>query len=142
MNKKIILVSLLVILGIAIYGYLKSVPAAENPTADAPKIEITPQSFDFGEIKYGEIAEYTFKVKNSGKEVLEIKRVATSCGCTTAKVSPDKIEPGQTADLLVSYDTGAMSGSHGRGKQERIIYVKSSDPANPQVQAMIYATVQ
>lgn len=139
---KIFLILGLVILGLAVYGYLKSIPAAENPSADAPKIEITPQFFDFGEIKYGQVAEYTFKVKNSGKEVLEIKRVATSCGCTTAKVSLDKINPGQTADLQVSYDTGAMSGSHGKGKQERIIYVKSSDPANPQVQAMIYATVQ
>ncbi len=68
--------------------------------------------------------------------------MATSCGCTTAKVSKEKINPGEEIELQVSYDTGAMSGDHARGEQERIIYIKSNDPINPQVEAMIYADVK
>ncbi|KKT16741.1 MAG: hypothetical protein UV98_C0023G0001, partial [Parcubacteria group bacterium GW2011_GWB1_43_6] len=107
-----------------------------------PQIEITPKSFDFGEVQYGDIAEYSFKIKNTGSEILEIKRLATSCGCTSAKIAKVELNPGEEADLRVTYDSGAMSGPHGKGEQERIIYVKSSDPVNPQVEVMVYANVR
>lgn len=132
----------LVVLGLAVLGYFKATPSAENQTENLPRIEISPQDFDFGDIDYGQVVEYSFKIKNLGKEILEIKRVATSCACTTAKVTQEKISPGEETDLIVAYDTGAMGGSHGEGKQERIIYVKSNDPINPQVEVMIYANVK
>lgn len=131
----------LVILGLAGYGYLRATPGVKNQTETRPIIEITPQTFDFGEVKYGQIVSYSFKVKNLGKAILNIKRVSTSCGCTTARVSQETVSPGEETALLVTYDTGAMGGSHGRGKQERIIYTKSNDPAAPQVEVKIYANV-
>ncbi len=131
----------LVILGLAVYGYFMAIPGTDNQEA-RPEIEITPQSFDFGQIEYGQVVEYIFKIKNSGQEILEIKKVATSCACTTAEVSQEKIAPDEEAELKVIYDSGAMSGSHAKGRQERIIYVKSNDPINPQVEVMIYALVQ
>ena len=78
MKSKIFFVLVLIILGLAGYGYFKSIPGVEPGTGDLPRIEITPKSFDFGEVQYGEIAEYNFKIKNMGSAVLEIKRVATS----------------------------------------------------------------
>ncbi len=144
MSKKNIITTILFlsVIGLAAIGYLKAVPGVSEKMENRPKIEISPSFFDFGTIEFGRVAEYTFKIKNSGKEILEIKRVATSCACTTAKISKEKIEPGEEADLLVSYDTVAMGdGPHGKGKQERIIYVKSNDPINPQIEAMIYANV-
>lgn len=139
---KIFLILTIVILGLAVYGYFKAIPGFENQTEAYPKIEITPEYFDFGEVNYGQVLEYTFKVKNAGSEILEIKRVATSCACTSAKISEEKISPNQEAGLIVSYDTGAMSGPHGKGEQERIIYIKSNDPVNPQVEVMIYSNVK
>lgn len=124
------------------YGYFNATPGVENGDAKIPKIVITPQVFDFGQIDYGQVAKYSFKVENLGDQVLEIKKVATSCACTSAQVIPEKIEPGQEAELKVTYDTSAMSGPHGHGQQERIIYVKSNDPVNPQVEVIIQAYVQ
>ncbi|HEB01458.1 MAG TPA: DUF1573 domain-containing protein [Candidatus Portnoybacteria bacterium] len=132
----------LIILGLAVYGYFKAVPRTENQTGDQPQIEISPEYFDFGEIEFGQIVEYNFRVKNTGKEVLKIKKIATSCGCTTAKIDKKKISPGEEVDLRVVYNTAAMGGAHGRGKQERIIYLKSNDSTNPQVEVMIYAVVK
>lgn len=131
----------LIILGIAVYGYYKSVPGLENERAARPQIEITPQDFNFGQIQYGQEVNYVFLVKNAGQEVLEIKRLSTSCGCTSAKIAKEQINPGETTELLVVYDTGAMSGPHALGQQERIIYIKSSDPINPQVEVTIHANV-
>lgn len=139
---KFFLILGLVILGFAVYGYFKAIPAPRNQTENRPQIEITPQSFDFGEVEYGRVMEYTFKVKNAGSEILEIKRVATSCACTTAKIDKEKINPGGETELLVTYDTGAMSGAHAKGNQERIIYIKSNDSQNPQVEVTIYADVK
>jgi len=144
MSSKILFFILFIlgIIGVVAYGYLKATPGAGNQT-NTPKIEISPASYDFKEIEFGKIVNYTFKIKNSGSEILEIERVATSCGCTTAKVSERKINPGQEAELLVAYDTAAMGdGPHGKGNQERIIYIKSNDPNNPQINVTISAYVK
>jgi hypothetical protein len=126
---------------LAFYGYFRAVSAPKNQT-DLPKIEITPKSFDFGAIEYGKAVEHNFTVKNLGKAVLEIKRVATSCACTKAKINKKEIQPGEEANLRVSYNSGAMSGPRGKGRQERIIYVKSSDPESPQAEVTIKAYVK
>lgn len=138
---KFFLILVLIILGLAVYGYFKAVPGTDDRVGGYPQIEITPKVFDFGEINFGDVVNYDFKVKNSGDEILEIKRVATSCPCATAKIAKEKIEPREEVELLVTYDSGAM-GLHGKGKQERIIYVKSNDPVNPQVEVVIYANVK
>ena len=141
-KTKFLVILGLIILGLGIFGYFKSVPGPENQTGNLPKIEITPKYFDFGEVEYGQVVEHNFKVKNVGNEILEIKKVATSCACTTAKIAEKEINPGEEVNLRVVYDTGAMSGPHGKGEQERIIYVRTSDPINPQVEVMVYANVR
>lgn len=145
MKNKIFLIILpvIAIVGLVIFGYSKATAPMKNETQPHPQIEITPQSFDFGEIEFGTITKYTFKIKNSGNDVLEIKRVATSCACTSAKVGKERVNPGEETELFVEYDTKLMGeGAHGKGKQERIIYVKSNDPVNPQIEAIIFAFVK
>jgi len=93
-------------------------------------------------IEYGQIVQYVFKVKNIGSEVLKITKTATSCGCTTVEIEKKSIEPGEEVNLKVEYNTGMMSGSHAKGRQERIIYVKSNDPASPQAEVVIKALVK
>ena len=137
-----LIIFILAFASLLVFGYFKAIPGIEDQTEKRPEISITPEFFDFGEIEYGELAEYIFKIKNSGEEILEIRKVATSCACTTAKTTKEKIEPGEEVELLVTYDTGAMSGPHGKGEQERIIYVKSNDPVNPQAEVIIYANVK
>lgn len=129
------------ILGLSLFGYLNSVPPPEENSA-RPQIEITPNTFDFGEIEFGDIVETVFSVKNIGSKVLVIKRLATSCGCTSADMSVKELAPGETVDLLVVYDSGAMSGPHGMGDQERIIYIKSNDPLTPHVEVTTHAYVK
>ena len=142
MKFKVIIASIVLISGLLVLGYFRAVPGAENGSTGGPRIEILPQNFDFGDIQYGQIVEQDFLVKNAGNEILEIKKVATSCGCTTAKIDKEMIAPGESVRLNVGYDSGAMGSSHGKGRQERIVYIKSNDPLNPQAEAVIYANVQ
>ncbi|MDO8424582.1 MAG: DUF1573 domain-containing protein [bacterium] len=138
---KFILALFFLISGLAVIGYFKAIPGADGG-GDNPKIEMSPATFDFGDIQYGQIVEYDFTVKNTGKSVLEIKRVATSCSCTTAKISQETITPGETVNLRVRYDSGAMGLAHGKGRQERVIYIRSNDPVTPQTESMIFANVK
>lgn len=133
---------ILAIVGLAAYGYFKSIPAVKNETGNLPEIKISPKTFDFGKVRYGDLLEHSFRLKNTGEEILEIKEVATSCACTAASSVKEQISPGEETELKVVYDTGAMSGPRGRGEQERTIYIKSNDPLNPRVEAMIYAYVR
>lgn len=128
-------------LGMLGYGFFKATPGAGDLAGSLPMIEAEHESFDFGDVVYGDIAKHTFILKNVGSQPLEIKRIATSCACTTAKAELKSILPGQQIELMVTYDTGAMSGPHGKGDQERIIYIQSNDPVNPQIEVTIHARV-
>lgn len=130
----------LIVLGVAFLGYFKAIPGVGNQSGDLPRIEAIPAFWDFGEIAAGDIVSHSFTVKNSGADILEIKRVVTSCACAAAKIAKDKIESGEEAELQVTYDSGAMP-LHGSGREERIIYLRSNDPVNPQIEVRIYATV-
>jgi hypothetical protein len=64
----------------------------------------------FGSRKPGTPLKYTFQIRNEGKETLEIKSVAPSCGCTTS--SYDKtIAPGKTGGITLAVEkTDGYSG--------------------------------
>lgn len=143
-GKAIIIVSFFLgILIFALYGYFRATPSFENGEQETrPIIEILPESFDFGEVTYGQTLEHKFSLKNLGEVELKIKRIATSCACTKAWVEKEVVAPGESIDLIVKYETGAMSGPHALGDQERIIFVQTNDPINPQIEVMIYATVR
>jgi len=144
MNQKAIIsfAIILMVIGFGLLGYFKAVPNYGQARIEITRIEITPKQYDFGVIEYGQIVQYVFKVKNIGSEVLKITKTATSCGCTTVEIEKKSIEPGEEVNLKVEYNTGMMSGSHAKGRQERIIYVKSNDPASPQAEVVIKALVK
>lgn len=141
---KFFLISGTVILLIAALGYFRATPnpSPEKNNSQRSEIMIEPKIFDFGEVEFGEIVEQIFEVKNNGNEILEIKRVSTSCGCTKAKIDKEKLEPNESTTLLVTYDSGAMGRTVIGKKVERFIYIRSNDPVNPQVEAVIYARVK
>lgn len=138
-----IFVALLIFIGLAIFGYWQSVPSAEHASGAQPRIIVEPTFYDFGNLIFGVIAEAKFKIKNTGPGVLQITRITTSCSCTSASAGQTKLNPGEETELLVRYDTGAMGpGSHGKGQQDRIIYIKTNDPKQPQVELTTTAFVQ
>lgn len=143
MTRKITIISITgLILFLFIYGYFKAIPGVDSETDQSAKIEVTPQTFDFGDVTYKDLAEHTFKITNTGQQNLEINKVTTSCACTSAKVTKDILAPGEQTDLFVTYDTGLMTGAHAKGNQDRTIFIRSNDPINPQIEVMIYANVR
>jgi uncharacterized cupredoxin-like copper-binding protein len=91
---------------------------------------------DFGTVKEGQVVDYTFKFKNTGKGVLVVKNVSTSCGCTVALISSKKIEPGKEGTIRVELDTKEREG-----KLNRNITIQSNDPKEPNKALLIFADI-
>jgi len=108
-----------------------------NPEANVPVLYFSETKHDFGKVKEGNIVEYTFKFSNKGKETLKIKDVRTSCGCTAALVSSEKLEPGVVGTLKVELDTKNRSG-----KMSRTITIQSNDPRDPTKILTVFADVE
>jgi hypothetical protein len=79
--------------------------------------------FDFGEKTPDQVVSHTFVLQNGGTQPVHIANVRTSCGCTTAALKTNTIDPGQSADLAVIL---TLQGR--KGPQRKTIYVESSDP--------------
>jgi hypothetical protein len=77
-----------------------------------PKIEVVGESkLDLGTMFRGAVAEKKVVLKNTGSVVLEVGQVEASCGCTGAMVSETKIEPGNTADLRITFNSKNFTGT-------------------------------
>jgi hypothetical protein len=92
---------------------------------------------DFGKVKQGDILTHEFVFKNEGPDTLVVERVETTCGCTAALVSADKIDPGKEGKIKVSLDTHAYSG-----RMTRYVYVISNDRDNPRRELSVTADIQ
>jgi hypothetical protein len=115
------------------------VGAACTPVVQPGRIELSETEFDLGTVLNTKPVSQTFQVRNAGQGTLEITGVSTSCGCTTAQVDEDRLGPGETANLTVTYDPQAHGGQTGRFM--RVVYVRSNDPETPEASLTIRVTV-
>ena len=67
------------------------------------KFEVT--TIDYGEVEFESDGKRVFKFKNVGTAPLIFKRISSSCGCTIPKKPEKPIEPGDTGEIEVEYDT-------------------------------------
>ncbi|MDP2939155.1 MAG: rhodanese-like domain-containing protein [Candidatus Omnitrophota bacterium] len=115
----------IVILSLVILRGNKKVFGNDAQIAKAPQMTITPEAWDFGKVTELKTQTHNFEVKNMGNEVLSIKNVSTTCNCTKAEISKNKLEPGETAELKVSFEPDLTNA---KGKIKRNIYIESNDP--------------
>ena len=66
--------------------------------------------------------EARFSFKNVGETPVTIRRVRTSCGCTTARPDRDTFAPGETGEIAAKFSFGSR-----RGPQRKIITVTTAD---------------
>lgn len=91
----------------------------------APDIDAM-ETYDLGTAVKGEVAVADLPVRNLGDAPLKVEAIATSCGCTTAKLSSMTIPPGGEATLHVEYDSNAHEAD--LGEIERFVFISSNDP--------------
>ena len=67
------------------------------------KFEVT--TIDYGEVEFEDDGKRVFKFKNIGTAPLIFERISSSCGCTIPKKPEKPIEPGDSGEIEVEYDT-------------------------------------
>jgi hypothetical protein len=90
-----------------------------------PVISFKEDFHDFGKIESGEKITFAFKFKNTGKSVLIISNVSTSCGCTVSDYPKQPIKPGEESSIDVSFDS---TGKHGLQTKSISVYT-NAEPA-------------
>jgi rhodanese-related sulfurtransferase len=94
----------------------------------APKIVVDQAVYDFGEIKEGTIVTHAFVIRNEGTDPLVFtRRPYSSCGCTVAALPKEVLLPGESLELVATFDSTGFGGRHVRKE----IRVYTNDPENP-----------
>ena len=104
----------------------------------APKISVEPALQDLG-TRPQQLIDLVFEVKNTGNADLVIEKVSVSCECTTAEMEKSVIPPGESAELRVKFDPAEDNLF---GEIQRIIYLRSNDPIQPEAEAEFRVTIQ
>lgn len=102
----------------------------------APIASFASTKSDFGTINQREKANVQFKFKNIGKTDLIIRKIRTTCGCTTVTPPNTVIKPGEESMIDAVFDAGVR-----KGKQHKIITVITNDPKHSQVNLIISGEV-
>lgn len=103
-------------------------------------VSVAPPAHDFGDIVQSKgVVTTTFAVKNTGNEPLVINRLSTSCGCTTAEMDESPLQPNESRKMVVTFDP--MVHPDQLGKIERVVYLQTSDPIQPEVEIDITGNV-
>ncbi|GAB4528456.1 MAG: hypothetical protein Fur0018_14560 [Anaerolineales bacterium] len=104
-----------------------------------PKIVVSEDFYNFGQIGATDVVTHDFVIKNAGDAPLTISRAYTTCGCTTADFSATVIPPGKVAIVTLRLDAGFHDV---RGQTvRRGIIIENNDPAHPQVELWTQASV-
>ena len=122
---------------LAVATFLAVAGSADERPAAAPRIQVEPESFDFGKAQPGKTLRKEFTIRNFGDAVLVIEGVSTTCGCTAAISAQSRVEPGARTALRVTLETRSYSG-----KVARQVLVRSNDPKTPRLQVRVSATVE
>jgi hypothetical protein len=104
--------------------------------AQAPVLNFENTTFDFGVITPDKVVEYNFKLTNTGKTDLYIRKVSASCGCTAVQPSKTVITPGESTGILATFKAAGREGS-----QKKAITVITNDPKRSKTILWITGTV-
>ncbi len=153
-NRKIKKYSIiiLIILGVIGFFYIRSIPPK-----NAPIIEISPETHNFGAVSQAKgTVSAIMTIKNVGVTDLILNNMDTSCGCTSAAIVKDGIEgpkfsmsmhgtnptnwqeviaPGDTLELKVYYNPNVHKEM--RGAFTRSVMIYSNDPRYKMKEAKI-----
>jgi hypothetical protein len=123
-----------VVLFLILYA-LASVADAERP--ENPRLLIKKRIWNFGMVKQHTKITHSFIISNIGQKPLIIKRLRSTCGCTAALTTKERIEPGESGKINVTFSPG-----YRKGRVTKYVYVESNDPDEPLVKLTVTGIVE
>lgn len=109
-------------------------PAA---SANSPRIQIESPEHSFGVIGPETYNKHKFKFSNSGKGILKIDHVQSTCGCLVPELTKKEYAPGESGEIEVTFHAPSYAGP-----TSKHLYVISNDPVFPRFELVIKAIVE
>lgn len=98
-------------------------PMTKEELEKAPQLKIDKSIHDFGKIKENQSVSTKFTLTNTGASPLIIRQTKSNCSCTLAKTGKETLQPGESTDLEVTFNSEGR-----RGNQQKSVTVFSNDP--------------
>ena len=80
--------------------------------AGEAEIKFEKTSHNFGTFPESEKVTCVFKFKNTGDNLLVIHQAIASCGCTVPQYSKQPIKPGESGEIVVTYNGAGKFPGH------------------------------
>lgn len=99
---------------------------AQDSRPGTPKLVLSQESWDFGEVWHLEKPRLTINLRNEGTADLRVQPIQSTCGCAVAHLQRDVLPPGESTYFHLRFDT--------KGKQrdvEATLIINSNDPQRP-----------
>jgi hypothetical protein len=101
-----------------------------------PAIKFKSTTIDFGEVESGKIVDISFEFENAGSDLLIIKNVTPSCGCTTTGLAKKEFKAGEKGTIPAKFNSSGYNG-----KVIKTITVTSNDPDAAETRLTLSGTV-
>ena len=87
-----------------------AVSTSNVPTANAPVMQFSQMTHDFGNIQEGAVVTHTFAFTNTGKTPLVIENAVASCGCTVPEWPRRPLAPSEKGEIKVEFNSRGKAG--------------------------------
>ena len=111
-------------------------PPVRGLESSGPMVIVEPDTVDFGPMPQNQTRTAEVLVKNIGSDILHIKKIHPSCGCTVVDLAVDELAPGESAPLQIEFHSKQFGGP-----QNKLIYVITDDPQTEQYKVSVLADV-
>jgi hypothetical protein len=117
-------------------AFLLCLAAGVASAQSGPNMVVEEKIKDVGTVAQGEVVDVDFKIANEGNDVLQVKAVRPTCGCTVADYDKE-IPAGGEGFVKAKLDTKDFSGPISKS-----ILIMTNDPREPTMSVVIKANVQ
>ena len=120
----------------AILPQAQAVQTETTADANGPTFTLEKNVVDLGNVAPKSVNPCEFKFTNTGKALLVIKQVETTCGCTVIELEKKEYLPGEGGTLKVQYTAGSVGA-----KATKYIYVHTNDSKKQKTELVIHSQV-
>lgn len=110
------------LLVILVFGCVGKKQKSSTTLEGKGRLRFLELTYNFGELKHGDIVGHRFAVINEGAYPVVIQNVEHGCGCTDAMFPQKPIEPKDTVFVEVIFDTKGWTG-----RQVKQVVVMAND---------------
>lgn len=107
----------------------KNTDNVPGENAELPKVAIDEKEHDFGMLDPGDSASHRFVIRNEGSGPLVLTAGETSCKCTLSEVSKQVVQPGDSGEVTLTWNTGVS-----REYYRQYAIIRTNDPNNKEIE--------